>query len=353
MSFCTKCGKPNPDIAKFCTGCGATLKIVVTQKEQSIKTPEITNPVKAQHSSKTKTKPFLIGLLLFLGLCTGTYFIFFNKKKANSNSTTTVRSDTTTNIAEEPKPDKNIGSSESHSLTESEIFSFLNEWLNAQNNKNIVTYSSFYSQDFQGIKRIKSGQIYYYNHDEWITDRTKMYTSAKNLIMTVSNVKITGNNGREARVNFTHGYSSDAYKDIGEKQIEIEKADDGKIYITKEEMLNSSTPSNDDQGQASFTNSDGKLVYKSDCFVIITGSFLYETDAKIEVRRMINEGYSNAGYLWIPDYPSLSGKEFYAPFVGPFNSYGECENNLKSLAKTGRFWYGIKVSFDNTRVEIR
>ncbi|MBK8300439.1 MAG: SPOR domain-containing protein [Chitinophagaceae bacterium] len=217
----------------------------------------------------------------------------------------------------------------------------------------MVTYSNFYSQNFQGIKRIKSGQVYYYNHDEWINDRTKMYTSAKNLVMTVSNVKITGNTGKAAQVNFTHGYSSNAYKDIGVKQIEIEKADDGRIYITKEEMLNSSDPSSDDTGLASFTDSDGKLVYKSDCFVIITGSFSYETDAKTEVRRMINEGYSNSGYLWIPDYPSLSGKQFYAPFIGPFTSYGECETNLKSLAKTGRFWYGVKVSFDNNRVEIR
>jgi hypothetical protein len=217
----------------------------------------------------------------------------------------------------------------------------------------MVTYSNFYSPNFQGIKRIKSGQTYYYNHDEWIKDRTKMYTSAKNLVMTVSNVKITENTGKTATVNFTHGYSSNAYKDIGEKQMHIEKAGDGKIYVTKEEMLDSYDPTSSNAGQASYIDPEGKLVYKSDCFVIITGSFSYETDAKNEVVRMKNEGYTNAGYLWIPDYPSLSGKQFYAPFIGPFQSYSECENNLRSLTKTGRFWYGVKVSFDNTRVEIR
>jgi serine/threonine protein kinase len=106
-------------------------------------------------------------------------------------------------------------------------------------------------------------------------------------------------------------------------------------------------------GAASYLDNNGKLVFRTDCYVIITGSFSYESDAKNDVQRIRNEGYSNAGYLWIPDYPSLSGKEFYAPFIGPFQTYDECERNLRSLSKTGRFWYGVKVSYDNARVEIR
>lgn len=106
-------------------------------------------------------------------------------------------------------------------------------------------------------------------------------------------------------------------------------------------------------GSSSYNGTNGKLVFKNDCFVIITGSFGYETDAINEVKRIKNQGYSNAGYLWIPDYPSLSGKQFYAPYIGPFASYSDCENNLRTLAKTGRFWYGIKVSYQKERVEIR
>ena len=219
MAYCTKCGKQNPDTAKFCTGCGATLTNAIVQPAQQTKIPNASNSLKPESNRKNKTTWVIVGTIVLIGLLAGAYFLFFTKKKGDTGSTTVA------------------------------------------------------------------------NSDSLSTDS---------------------------------GTNNDA-----------------------------STPSNDDQGQASFTNIDGKLVYKSDCFVIITGSFSYETDAKTEVRRMINEGYANAGYLWIPDYPSLSGKEFYAPFVGPFKSYGECENNLKSLPKTGRFWYGIKVSFDNTRVEIR
>ena len=98
---------------------------------------------------------------------------------------------------------------------------------------------------------------------------------------------------------------------------------------------------------------NGLLVHRSDCFVIITGSFANEAYARDFAVNMKNEGYQNTGYLWIPDYPSLSGKQFYATFIGPYQTYSDCENNLRTLKKTGRFWYGIKVSYENTRVEIR
>lgn len=104
---------------------------------------------------------------------------------------------------------------------------------------------------------------------------------------------------------------------------------------------------------ASYIDADGKFVYRSDCFVIITGSFADENYTRGYVNTMKNEGHSNAGYLWIPDYPSLSGKRFYATFIGPYQSYAECESSLRTLKVNSRFWYGIKVSSDPVRVEIR
>lgn len=105
--------------------------------------------------------------------------------------------------------------------------------------------------------------------------------------------------------------------------------------------------------QSSYLDSYGKLVYVSSCFIIVTGAFLYEQDARNYVQQEINKGYLNSGYLWIPDFPSLSGKKFYATFIGPFTSYDECRNNLEILDRTGRFWYGKKVSLNNENVEIR
>lgn len=349
MIYCTKCGKQNLDNAKFCTGCGKTLanpQLSPTQRTTIPDATSLTTPLPAEKRKST----WVIVVLLLLGLAAGAYFIFFNNKKNNSATVNATSADSSTTDNEEKNGNER---SASVGLTEPEIFSFLNDWLNAQNNKNMVTYSNFYSQEFQGIKRIKSGQVYYYNHNEWINDRTKMYTSAKNLIMTVSNVRITDHSDNKATVNFTHGYSSDAYQDIGEKQIYIEITGNGRISITKEEMLDSNDPSTGNTGQESYIDNEDKLVYKSDCFIIVTGSFSYEVDVKQEVKKMKARGYPNAGYLWIPDYPSLSGKQFYAPFIGPFQTYADCENNLRTLQKTGSYWYGKKVSFDNTKVEIR
>lgn len=103
----------------------------------------------------------------------------------------------------------------------------------------------------------------------------------------------------------------------------------------------------------SYTEYNGSFIYRSDCFIIVTGSFVEEKYAIDYVRTMKNEGHSNAGYLWIPDFPSLSGKRFYATFIGPYKSYSECENNLRTLKVNSRFWYGKKVSYNPEQIEIR
>lgn len=103
----------------------------------------------------------------------------------------------------------------------------------------------------------------------------------------------------------------------------------------------------------SYTDMNGLLVYRSDCFVIITGSFANETNARDYAASMKKDNYSNTGYLWIPDYPSLSGRQLYATFIGPFQSYADCENNLRSLKVNSRFWYGKKVSYNPEQIEIR
>lgn len=103
----------------------------------------------------------------------------------------------------------------------------------------------------------------------------------------------------------------------------------------------------------SYTNEYGKLIYLSDCYIIVTGSFVEEYNARDYVNSMKYQGFSNVGYLWIPDYPSLSGKRFYATFIGPYQSYNECETNLRTLKINSRFWYGKKVSNNPEQIEIR
>ena len=73
MSFCTKCGKQNPDTAKFCTGCGATLTPITATSVPS-------QPVPPQIESKNKNNWIVIAIIVILGLGIGAYFVFFNKK---------------------------------------------------------------------------------------------------------------------------------------------------------------------------------------------------------------------------------------------------------------------------------
>ena len=97
----------------------------------------------------------------------------------------------------------------------------------------------------------------------------------------------------------------------------------------------------------SYLSRDGNLVFRDDCHMIFTGAFANEADCISWVDRKKNEGYTNPGYLWIPDYPSLSGKRNYATFMGPYSSSQECKTNLRSFPSDQRFYYCKKVSRNN------
>jgi len=59
-------------------------------------------------------------------------------------------------------------------------------------------------------------------------------------------------------------------------------------------------------------------------YIIATGAVKTEAEAKIAVEKLIKEGYK-AGYLWIPDYESLSGTPMFAIYIGPFAEQSQCE----------------------------
>jgi hypothetical protein len=97
MTYCTQCGKQNPDTAKFCTGCGTTLKVK----------PDQSTPVADQRDAeyeklfgrphgKKKNTWIIISVIAVLGLGAGAYFIFFNNKKpAEKKVADTVKKDST------------------------------------------------------------------------------------------------------------------------------------------------------------------------------------------------------------------------------------------------------------------
>ena len=200
MGFCTKCGKQNPDSAKFCTSCGVTLKSTV--------------PLDTSNSKRNILTLAVIALFLCLGIVA--YFIFFAKKSKKGDP-------------------------------------------------------------------------------EQVNDNSK-----------VSNLK--------------------------------------DIDINSPSTLS---------GNNSYTDINGKLVYRSDCFVIVNGSYTEEANAINAVNSMKASGYNNAGYFWRPDFPSVNDKYLYSTFIGIYQSYNECEKDLRIFKQSNAYWYGIKISYDNTKVEIR
>lgn len=104
MTYCTKCGKQNPDTAKFCTGCGATFG--ARAAEQS-KTPYSVNRDSVTVNSK-KSNWVLWGGLAFVAVAIAIYFLLINKgsntEQASETQTGVIVADTIVAIAPAPIP---------------------------------------------------------------------------------------------------------------------------------------------------------------------------------------------------------------------------------------------------------
>ena len=90
----------------------------------------------------------------------------------------------------------------------------------------------------------------------------------------------------------------------------------------------------------------------SSFYVINTNAVKKESTAKKGVENLRSKGY-DAGYLWIPEYKSLSGAKFYSVYIGPFYSQSECEKAVDEYRKVDSKAYALLVSQENKRVEIR
>ena len=87
-------------------------------------------------------------------------------------------------------------------------------------------------------------------------------------------------------------------------------------------------------------------------YILNIKAVVNKKDAMYEVQILKRKGY-NAGYLWIPNYESLSGAKFYTVFIGPFNSQLDCEVATEKYKKIDPNVYGTWVSKENKRIEIR
>jgi len=124
-------------------------------------------------------------------------------------------------------------------IQQEEVKLFVENWATLQTNKAIDAYTNLYSTDFQGIKKTKTGKTTYFNFSDWMNDRRKMYSTAKNLFISAYDIKVVSFNEAtgNTKVQFTQYYSSEKYSDEGMKLMELNRDDSGEIKILKEEMV--------------------------------------------------------------------------------------------------------------------
>ena len=118
-------------------------------------------------------------------------------------------------------------------------------------------------------------------------------------------------------------------------------------FSFEEESINEKKPFVDNKN-----NKTNKL--DNDFYIIAEDIASTEEDAKRMAEILEYEGFENTGYLWIPDYKSLSGAEYYSVFIGPFLTIEECALEVERYRKSNPNAYGLLVSNKSSeRVEIR
>lgn len=210
-------------------------KIGDTQEPEEIKITE-EKPKAIVYESKTndgknetsKTKYYIIGGVLLLIIASLLYYIFVFLS-SDKNVITSV-----------PQQNNNITKNKTE-INKEEVTDFINKWASYQSNRQVSDYVSVYDPSFSGIKRTKTGNTYNLNYSQWISDRSTMYQKAKYVTVTCKNLSINILSGNTAEATFNQIYLSDTYNDEGTKILKLKKNDDGKILITNEELIYSTS----------------------------------------------------------------------------------------------------------------
>jgi clan AA aspartic protease (TIGR02281 family) len=91
------------------------------------------------------------------------------------------------------------------------------------------------------------------------------------------------------------------------------------------------------------TNQNIRKNNMDDYYIINIKAVKEENDAKLEVEKLKNSNYK-ADYLWIPNYSSLSGNNYFSIYIGPFRSEKFCKKSLTELREIFPLAYGSLIS---------
>ncbi len=98
----------------------------------------------------------------------------------------------------------------------------------------------------------------------------------------------------------------------------------------------------------SVENNESTERLKPPFYIINTAAVKLEAAAISKAQVLSDDGYK-ADYLWIPDYASLSGAEFFSVFLGPYKTKEECAIILDKYQSVNPKAYGTLVSHDSKR----
>lgn len=163
MPYCTKCGKQNPDTAKFCTGCGATF----LTKEETSPSVIYKKPF-SENKKKITATTWLLAAILFIGSATSVYFIFFNSKKEN-----------TTNSVNKTNPaDTSAAPSQLISSNKQSGNSIINNQQEPANSSNIEINTEQFQSGYYIVNGSENHKVYFHNTPDTAT-RRKAYFSTQ------------------------------------------------------------------------------------------------------------------------------------------------------------------------------
>jgi len=96
----------------------------------------------------------------------------------------------------------------------------------------------------------------------------------------------------------------------------------------------------------------GDLENDGNFYIVSVEAVKNASDAIRAAENLGKKGYET-GYLWIPNYRSLSGTKMYCVFIGPFYSKSKTEKMVEKYRKVNPKAFGLLVSKENKRIEIK
>lgn len=151
-------------------------------------------------------------------------------------------------------------------LEKDQITDFVDQWIEVQNGGDFDGYKKLYGEKFKGIKRVGS-KTSKYEFEAWLEDRSRMFQ--KPMKVGVKSLHITID-GERATARFVQSWESGKFRDVGPKELIVERID-GRLFLIHEEMVRSTSMSGQNAAKLSLADLGGAhkvLAFTSDLILV-------------------------------------------------------------------------------------